>query len=108
MAKEEKKHGPPNYWIDRVYTWLGNFIYPTDELYAGFYRRFWTRWNFYGAGLTYERLVSNYELAGVRRGLIRDLGPRLTRVAFPLALVALVVTCGLSYLAFQTQMGALV
>ena len=107
FKKKEKRHGPPHYFIDRVYTWLGNFIYPVSELYPGFYHRYWTRWNRYGASTEYEALLGNIRLSGVRLGLTRDLGPLLSRWFFRLALVSTVAVCAVSVFLFRTQLGAL-
>lgn len=107
MAKKEQQHGAPDYWIDRAYTRIGNFIYPVAELYDGFYRRFWTRWKFYNASLEYGMLLDNFRINGIRRGITRDLGPCLTHVALPVAIVAAVVVCGVSYLVFRAQLGGL-
>lgn len=107
MAKKDQQHGAPDYWIDRAYTHIGNFIYPVSELYDGFYRRFWTRWNFYQASLEYTKLLGNVRMDGIRRGLTRDLGPRLTHVALSFAVLVSLVVCAVSLVLFRAQLGGL-
>lgn len=98
-----KKNTSPDYAVDRIYTWLGNFIYPVDELYDGFYKRFWLRWNVFGASTNYPDLIANFKVNGVRRGLTRDLGPRLSHIALRVALLVGVVVSGVALVLFRAQ-----